>query len=668
MKPSLVVLAAGIGSRFGGLKQIEPVDGAGQLIIDYSIYDAMRAGFETVICVITKEIEADFRAMIGDRISRFVDLRYCFQRLDDLPAGRSVPAGRKKPWGTAHALLAARHEVSGPFAVINADDFYGASAYKAMFEFLSNRAKEGLGAMVGYKLGDTLSGNGHVARGICELDERGMLSGITERTHIVPRPGGAAYADGDDLIFVPSETIVSMNLWGFDSSFMKEAEERLSVFLDGLSGTNILTSEYFLPWVSAQLLDEKKIEIEVLERMSSANGTPNAESSQWFGITYRSDLPTVKLALSKLIESGEYPEELWQEKPLSLLEQASRFKLQGAPVHAAMHGSGLINVTSLVEDKTGKRYVMQKINSGVFKKPIAVMKNIVLALDRLKGAGLTLVPSLSGELWDVDPSGQVWRLYDYVPNSVCLQKPRTPNDMKACGKAFGEFLRSLDGIPLELIETTIANFHDAPRYFNHLKEVVKKDTMGRASKVAKELDFALSREEVAIRLSKMRDAGELPVRLVHNDAKLTNVLFDERTGDALCVIDLDTLMPGLAAHDYGEAIRYGANTAAEDEPDSSKAALSLEMAEACTEGFLKACGSMLNRAEAESLRYGAITMTLENGVRFLADYLEGDIYYRIDRESHNLDRCRSQFGLAADMERHWDEMGAMVERYWEKRD
>jgi hypothetical protein len=304
MKPSLVVLAAGIGSRFGGLKQIEPIDGAGRLIIDYSIFDAMRAGFETVICVITKEIEADFRSMIGDRISKFVDLRYCYQRLDDLPAGRSVPAGRKKPWGTAHALLAARHEVRGPFAVINADDFYGAGAYKGMFEFLSKRAKEGLGAMVGYKLGDTLSGNGHVARGICELDERGMLCGITERTHIVPRPGGAAYAKGDELIFVPSDAIASMNLWGFDSSFMKEAEEGLSVFLGGLSETDVLTAEYFLPWLSAQLLSQKKIEIEVLKR-------PSDGSSKWFGITYRSDLPAAKEALSKLIESGEYPKELW---------------------------------------------------------------------------------------------------------------------------------------------------------------------------------------------------------------------------------------------------------------------------------------------------------------------------------------------------------------------
>lgn len=304
-KPVLVVMAAGMGSRYGGLKQIDPVGGHGQLIIDYSIYDARRAGFETVIFVIKRQIEDSFKAAIGDRLSRVMDVRYAYQELDDLPAGYTVPEGRVKPWGTAHAILAARDLIDGPFAVINADDCYGPEGFRAVYDYLEGHPdRPGCYeyAMVGYLLGNTVTEHGHVARGICEEDKDGYLLRVTERTHIEPDGADARYTEdeGKSWHHLAGDTIVSMNLWGFSRSFVDEAWARFPAFLDRTLAEDPLKGEYFLPGVVTQLLEKGKARVKVLR-----------SHDKWYGVTYQEDKPAVMAALADKTAQGLYPDDLW---------------------------------------------------------------------------------------------------------------------------------------------------------------------------------------------------------------------------------------------------------------------------------------------------------------------------------------------------------------------
>jgi len=300
-KPTLVIMAAGMGSRFGGCKQITPVDGQGHVIMDYSIFDALRAGFGKVVCVIKPEMEADFRAVIGDRIAKHVPVAYAYQTIDRLPAGISVPEGRVKPWGTAHAVLCAADEIPGDFAAINADDFYGASAFRAAADFLASEHPENLHAMVGYSIENTLTENGSVSRGVCETDAQGMLTRITERTHIEPRPGGAAYIEeGEQEVFLPAGTRVSMNLWAFSHGILEEMRARFVEFLQTRALENPLKAEYYLPSVPDALIREGKARVRVLET-----------GERWYGMTYREDLTDVQAALAAKRAAGEYPEKLW---------------------------------------------------------------------------------------------------------------------------------------------------------------------------------------------------------------------------------------------------------------------------------------------------------------------------------------------------------------------
>ena len=251
-KPVLVVMAAGMGSRYGGLKQVDPVGNHGQLIIDYSIYDARRAGFETVVFVIKHEIEDTFKAAIGDRLSKVIDVKYAFQELSDLPEGYAVPEGRVKPWGTAHAILAARRVVDGPFAVVNADDCYGPEGFREIYQYLeSHPDRPGCYeyAMVGYRLGNTVTEHGHVARGVCEEDQEGYLLRVTEHTHIEKDGADARFTEDGGATWhrLPGSTVVSMNLWGFTRSFLDEVQARFPAFLDRALAQDPLKAEYFLP-------------------------------------------------------------------------------------------------------------------------------------------------------------------------------------------------------------------------------------------------------------------------------------------------------------------------------------------------------------------------------------------------------------------------------------
>ncbi len=303
-KPVLVIMAAGMGSRYGGLKQLDPVGSHGQLIIDYSIFDARRAGFETVVFVIKPEIEADFKEAIGDRVSKVMDVKYAYQLKEDLPEGYSVPAGRTKPWGTAHAALAARNIVDGPFAVINADDYYGPEAYQEIYNYLSTHADGDMYeyVMVGYLLKNTVTENGTVARGVCEETADHFLTQVTERTKIEKgEPPRYTEDDGATWTDLSADTIVSMNMWGFTRSFLDEALARFPAFLDKTLAENPEKGEYFLPTVVSQLIDEGKARVKVLR-----------SEDKWYGVTYREDKPTVVAAITEKTAAGLYPDRLWE--------------------------------------------------------------------------------------------------------------------------------------------------------------------------------------------------------------------------------------------------------------------------------------------------------------------------------------------------------------------
>lgn len=304
-RPILVVMAAGMGSRYGGLKQIDPVGGHGEAILDYTLFDARRAGFETVVFIIKHEIEEAFKATVGARVAKSgMEIRYAFQQLEKLPAGYTVPEGRVKPWGTAHAILAAADQIDAPFAVVNADDYYGPEAFKAMFDRLSQVQDDDKYeyAMVGFLLKNTVSENGHVSRGVCESDDAGYLTRVTERTRIETYEGGIHYSEdgGESWTDLDGGTLVSMNLWGFTESFLREDTARFAAFLDKALAENPMKGEYFLPSVVSQLIDEGKARVKVL-----------TSHDKWYGVTYQEDKPLVMKALAEKTAQGQYPDGLW---------------------------------------------------------------------------------------------------------------------------------------------------------------------------------------------------------------------------------------------------------------------------------------------------------------------------------------------------------------------
>lgn len=333
------------------------------------------------------------------------------------------------------------------------------------------------------------------------------------------------------------------------------------------------------------------------------------------------------------------------------------------------YGNGHINSTWLSvhasADGTHRKHLLQKINHYAFKHPEELMENIVgvteFLRDKVKEDGtLTVIPTLDGKSFLLDEFGNYWRVYKFIEGATAYDKIEHDKDFYTCGSAFGEFQQLLSEYPAEKLHETIVNFHNTPTRFADFKKALAEDKMGRAAGVKNEIDFVLARECKADAITSKLESGELPRRVTHNDTKLNNILIDDATGEAKCVIDLDTIMPGAVAYDFGDCIRFGASTGAEDETDLSKIEVDLHLFKVFATGYLSTAGKFLTPAEKESLVTGAYLMTLECGVRFLTDYLNGDVYFKIHRENHNLDRCRTQFKLVSDMEAKEAEMREII--------
>ena len=305
-EPVLVIMAAGMGSRYGGLKQIDPVDENGNIIVHYSLYDAYRAGFRTAVFIIKPELEETFKEVIGQDVTKKMNIVYVHQISTDLPEGYTVPEGRTKPWGTAHAALAARNVVDGPFAIINADDYYAVDAFKTIYDYLCSHPDDPdcyEYVMVGYLLKNTVTEHGTVARGVCESTPDGYLANVTERTKIEKGVACPRFTEDDGATWtdLPADTIVSMNMWGFHKSYLEEAWKRFPAFLDNAIRTNPMKGEYFLPSVVSQLLEEKRARVRLL-----------SSHDKWYGVTYKEDKPVVVAALASMREQGLYPKNLWK--------------------------------------------------------------------------------------------------------------------------------------------------------------------------------------------------------------------------------------------------------------------------------------------------------------------------------------------------------------------
>ena len=350
----------------------------------------------------------------------------------------------------------------------------------------------------------------------------------------------------------------------------------------------------------------------------------------------------------------------------------------GRLVSKTPYGNGHINDTFLVccqtTESTEKRYILQRMNHDIFKNPPQLMENMVHVTEHLRKKilaqggdpereTLNIMKTESGADWYQDSGKNYWRVFPFIENSMCLQKVENTKDFYDSAVAFGNFQRMLADYPAETLHETIPNFHNTPSRFQDFQKAVQTGDKERAALAQKEITFVLDRAQEASVLTDLLSGGELPLRVTHNDTKLNNILFDADTHTALCIIDLDTVMPGLSLYDFGDSIRFGANTGAEDETDLTKVGLDLSLFEAFTKGYLGGCSGSLTAKEIEMLPMGAKLMTYECGMRFLTDFLTGDHYFKIHRENHNLERARTQFQLVADMEAKWNEMCAIVQKY-----
>ena len=359
---------------------------------------------------------------------------------------------------------------------------------------------------------------------------------------------------------------------------------------------------------------------------------------------------------------------------VSIENVVTSFQVDGKVVEYVPFGNGHINDTRLVTMDNGVQYVLQRINKNVFKRPDLLMENYVgvtkFIRNKIENMGgdplrevLNAIPAQDGKPFVIDEEGQYWRLLVYVTESMSYDKVERPEQFYESAVSFGDFQYMLRDYPAHTLHETIVNFHNTPDRYRQLMDAIEANAAGRLDEVGAEIEFAKARREFANTLENAHKEGRLPLRVTHNDTKLNNILFDINTGRPLCVVDLDTIMPGYSVNDFGDSIRFGATTALEDETDLSKVNFDISLYELYVKGFIEGAKGGLTEGELEMLPIGAIMMTFECGMRFLADYLNGDTYFRVHRPSHNLDRCRNQFKLVADMEAHLDEMKAIVKKY-----
>ncbi len=613
----VVILAAGAGRRFGGAKQFVPVAPDGATLLEVTLRTARRAGCARAVIVVAPGREAEVRALFDRRPQDGLEIAIAVQRNDDLPA--PPPAPRDKPWGTAHALWAARDDVSGPFLLFNADDYYGPGAPATLATALADPGDRSGYAMLGYPLGATLSAEGTVSRALCETDGAGRLTGLCEYPAV---DGDGRVVGGRDAgRRLPDDALVSMNAWAFDDTIFPLIESHL---VDFLAAADPARDECYLPAV-----------VDAAVRAGTASVRVLAAADRWCGMTWPEDRRHV---VSEL------------ETATALREAAADLGLDVDDANETPFGDGLIHATWRLDAVEGP-HLLQRLNDVVFTDPVAMAENAAAAAARLDDAlrrrgdvdprhRLVYRTDDRGRPWTRTGNGTVWRAAVLIPHARPAD-PDRPDEIRAAASLLGRFpglaATGGDTRPPEILP----GFHDTPARLAAFEARVDGDVAGRLDGCRPEVRRLLELAPLATRL----EDGDRVVRIVHNDAKLDNVLVDARTGDALCVVDLDTVMPGLAAHDFGDLARSTVTGRPEDEPDLSRIGLDRERFRILAEGYLDGAAEWIGDAERSQLVDGVVVITYEQTLRFLADHLAGDAYYPVDDPEHNLRRARAQLRL-----------------------
>jgi NDP-sugar pyrophosphorylase family protein len=669
-KLSLVILAAGLGSRYGGLKQIEPVGPNGEILMEYSIFDAIKTGFNQIIFVIRRSFYDNFRQKIGERIEKFVPCDYVFQEIESFMEGCSVTKEREKPWGTAHAVLRAGDKIQDSFAVINADDFYGREAFQNIFHFLTSSMDPEIFALAGYPLKNTLSRHGPVSRAVCTV-QSDYLTDIVERREIERHGNNIRHKDESGRCQpLPQEALVSVNLWGFTPHIFPLLEKEFQSFLKNNAGD--IMSEFGLPTFINRIIAKGQVKVQVLPTRA-----------KWFGMTYRKDAENVARSLQVFKNRGEYPPVLFKKRKNFSRELASIFSHfcnGGEIISIEPYGRGHIHNTYLAVVRRGNKtsgYIFQRINRYVFKEPEKMMNTMVKVLSHLsekmnhtlpagKRQLLNIVPAvvLTGDSlpYYLDAKGEYWRTFDYIPDSFTIDRTDELPLLSEAGKCIGRFHTMMADFDCTGMHPAIESFHNVEKRMGQLFSALKKDACNRAKGAKNEIDYILSRSDEASSLQVLLRQGKINEYAVHNDTKLNNILFSHKTGKACCLIDLDTIMPGLRLFDFGEIVRTGACSADEDEKNINRIHLELNKFERIAAGYLSMAGDLLSPLELALLPFGGIVMTFENGIRFLTDYLEGDCYFKTSYPGHNLNRCRAQLKLVQSMEDNMSKMKQIVRK------
>jgi Ser/Thr protein kinase RdoA (MazF antagonist) len=597
MGPQLVVLAAGLGRRFGGDKQFAEVGPSGEWLLDYALYDARQAGFSEAVLVVRPGMEEWAR------------------RPFPLPVRLAI---QDRPLGTAHAVWSARKAVTGPFAVVNADDFYGRESYEQLAGFLRSECHSNRYALIGFPLEETLSDSGPVARALCRLDADGYLSHIEERKDL--RKGEA------------SGGFVSMNCWAFHPSFLDFLDEKMPAFL--MAHEKGGPSELFLPHLAGETMEERHATIKVIPTRS-----------QWLGMTFASDLEQVKARLAGFVAAGRYPTPL--DNPVAAV--FPEFFPESRPLGWKRLEGGHIHQTFLVDwekEQARQRTIFQRLNPHVFPDPEGISSNNLIVAEHLHSRGypreiLHPVETPGGQtvIWS---AGFPWRAFPYQAGTYNRKSPVSESEVFKAAAAIGEWHTFLKDLDPGLIKPAIPGFFDVESRWMQWERAKANAIPERLKQAAAEIAGLESRKELVARYAALSRQNLLPQRILHGDPKLANLLFDEKTEEVRAIIDWDTVQPGWVVFDFGDMVRAYTNPSAEDESDISKVKLHEPYLKALTEGFLSQTSHWLTPAEKDHLMLGAQWVIWVQALRFLADYLVGDVYYPVKYPEHNLVRGRNQ--------------------------
>lgn len=637
---TLIILAAGLGSRYGGLKQLDAFLPGEKTIIEYSVENAYMAGFRHFVIVIRKENENEVKKMIQHSFDDDYNIDYVYQE---------NVVHRIKPLGTAQALLCCKGKIKDVAGIINGDDYYGQDAFEKLYYTLMRDVDKTHYAMIGYELENTLSKNGGVSRGICQVKQGNLIS-VQECTNILQKDG---HLTCDQNIELTDKQIVSMNMWAFSKDIFDDLEFCFKQFMATDYKDNPQKAEFYLPNVFDYLIKNKKITLKVVPT-----------SSKWYGVTYQEDKHFVYEGIVATTKNRTIDLKQYDKKMTLVKKIAKLFKINEEPIQILVNNAGNINDSFIVKTKH-HRYLLQRINHQIFKNIDGLMNNMALVthyLQSLHKTTLEIIPTYTGDHY-ICFDHNYYRMFKYIENSFTYDYNDDADKFYETGCCFGEFFNDLHGFDAQNLVESIPDFHNTPKRYEQFEESLLTASNERLAMAKQEITEIKNRRYISSLLYQRFEKGEIKLRVCHNDTKLSNILMDKTTKKPICVIDFDTIMPGFIGYDYGDALRSGANHTFEDDECLEHVYFDLDMFKAFTKGFLEKLGSILTKGEIDSLVDSVKVIVYEQAMRFLTDYLNNDIYYKTNYKQHNLVRARNQIALLQDIENKEEQMKAIINDY-----